>query len=512
MAYEVAVRNPERYKGIIEVLYRYEGRILNDDNILDIYTDMYISGVVDSDDIDVDHMSFEQIKRAIIETKTHKADGGYPEGYQARFYCYLRTLSELGAIYGQYNEKLKISDVSKALLKGKISQDEFFALQSLRTNRKSPYRRVLNDFNYCKYLVQLIRSMPNQRISRLQFMVALFSDDGDVEEMKKILINNRFGTDYDRAYEFLVSKYSKIDDSHDKVAQQDTCFQHYGDTVLRVMLLTGFFSVENNNSVLLITLNPDKMGLFDSLCEIDFQLTNAEKEDPSLFYNKLGGFSNLYEQKIKIYRGEGALENADYNEFLLSISTKYNLTAEKVSEMLLEMINRPRSRDIFWFVQRPLKLELYVSLLLYLYYGSSLKVRPNYKVDSNGLPYSPAPGGKGDIEIFGDNKYCLVEVSLMTNRDQQMAFESANLFRHINPGFYDKKYMVFIAPYIHPDTEFLLQSMLINQIRRKTGNCNKFSFKPMTTDEFVDSISSTNFLESIEIYSDSIKESLRQIL
>ena len=65
MAYEVAVRNPERYKGIIEVLYRYEGRVLNDDNILDIYTDMYVSGVVDSDDINVDQMTYEEIRTTI---------------------------------------------------------------------------------------------------------------------------------------------------------------------------------------------------------------------------------------------------------------------------------------------------------------------------------------------------------------------------------------------------------------------------------------------------------------
>ena len=330
MAYEVAVRNPERYKGIIEVLYRYEGRVLNDDNILDIYTDMYVSGVVDSDDINVDQMTYEEIRTTIKNTKTHKAHGSFPEGYQASFYRYLNTLLELGAVYGQYNEELKISDTAKALLKGKISEDEFFALQSLRTNRMSPHRRVLNDFNFCKYLVKLIRSMPNKRISRLQFMVSLFSDNGDVDEMKNILTSNHFGTDYEKAYDFLVSKYSKIDSDHDKVNQIDTCFQHYGDTVFRVMLLTGYFSVENNGSVLLISLNPDKMGLFDSLCEFDFQLTDDEKEDPVLFYNKLGGFSSLYEDKIKIYREEGALEDADYNEFLLSISEKYDVAIDEL--------------------------------------------------------------------------------------------------------------------------------------------------------------------------------------
>ena len=510
MAYEVAVRNPERYKGIIEVLYRYEGTILNDENIANIYTSLFTSGVVDSNNVDVDRLSPEQIKDYIVHHLSHKADGSFPEGYQSSFWRYLRTLSELGAIYSQYNEPLLISDVSKALLKDRITQGEFFALQSIRTNRKSPYRRVLNDFNYCKYLVNLIRSMPRQRISYVQFMVALFSENGDVQEMKSILQNNRFGGDFDAAYQYIVEHYDKVDSDHDKVCKQGSCFNDYGNTVFKVMLLTGFFTVEKSGPMILMGLNADKMGLFDSLSEFDFSLTNEEKEDRMLFYRKLGGFSSLYEDKIKIYRGEGAIEDADYNEFLLRIANDYNLDVEKVAQMLISLcMNNNNVRDEFWYIQKPLRFELYVSLLIYLYYGNRYKIHPNYSVDSNGMPYSPAPAGKGDIEIFGLNEYCLVEVSLMRSRDQQGAFESSNLFRHITNAFYDKKYMAFIAPYIHPDTELLLQTMGVIQRTQRVSDCNKFSCKPMTASQFVESIRQMDFLGNIERYSDEVWNKIR---
>ena len=110
----------------------------------------------------------------------------------------------------------------------------------------------------------------------------------------------------------------------------------------------------------------------------------------------------------------------------------------------------------------------------------------------------------GDIEIFGSNEYCLVEVSLIRSRDQQMNFEGANLFRHITESFFDKKYMAFIAPYVHEDTEFLLQSMTINQRRRSSGNCNHFYCMPMTTQTFIESIKSHEFLLNIENYSNNI--------
>lgn len=508
MAYEVAVRNPERYKGIIEVLYRYEGQKLNDAKILEIYADFFTFGVVDTNSIDIDRLSREEIKEYIKMNLSHKADGSFPEGYQSSFWRYLRTLSELGAIYGQYNEELKIGSVSKALVNNSISQGEFFALQSLRTNRKSPYRRVLNDFNYCKFLVNLIRNMPNRRLSYTQFMVTLFSDNGDVNEMKEILSKNRFGANFEKAYQYIVEHYDRVDDDHDKVCKQNSCFNDYGNTVFKTMLLTGYFTVENNGPVLFIGLNDDKLRLFDSLSEFDFSLSEDEKEDKLLFFNKVSGYAKLYEEKIKIYREEGALEDADYNEFLLRIANQYNLTINKVASMLVALCTNSSSSDEFWYIQRPLKFELYVSLLLYLYYGSQYKIHPNYTIDSNGMPYSPAPGGKGDIEIFGTNEYCLVEVSLIRSRDQQMAFESANLFRHITEKFYDKKYMAFIAPYVHPDTEFLLQSMTINQRRLRNGNCNKFSCMPMTAEAFIDSIINKNFLLNIEGYSDNIISSL----
>lgn len=508
MAYEVAVRNPERYKGIVEVLSHYEGCILNDQNILDIYADFFVSGVVESNSIDTDNLTKDQIKDYIRIHLSHKADGSFPEGYQSSFWRYLRTLSELGAIYGQYNERLLIGDVSKALLTGKISQGEFFALQSLRTNRMSPYRRVLNDFNFCSFLINLIRNMPKRRISYLQFMVCLFSENGDVDEMKEILIGNHFGYDFDKAYSFIYSRYNKVDEYHDKVCKQSSCFNDYGNTVFKTMLLTGYFTVENNGSVLLLGLNEEKLGLFDSLSEFNFNLTDSEKENKNLFFNKLSGFDDFYLQKLSLYREEGCLEDADYNEFLLKISKQYNLTVDKVASMLSSLCMNPNSKDEFWYLQRPLKFELYVALLLYLYYGNEYKIHPNYTIDSNGIPYSPAPGGKGDIEIFGSTEYCLVEVSLIRSRDQQMAFESANLFRHITELFFEKKYMAFIAPYVHQDTEFLLQSMTINQRRLKNGNCLKFSCMPMTAQAFIDSIKDKNFLNKIESYTDDILASI----
>ena len=48
MSLEVGVRNPERYIEFLKVFSKYEGRILDDECILDIYVDLYMNRVLDS--------------------------------------------------------------------------------------------------------------------------------------------------------------------------------------------------------------------------------------------------------------------------------------------------------------------------------------------------------------------------------------------------------------------------------------------------------------------------------
>ena len=46
MSLEVAVRNPERYEGILRTFAKFEGKILDDEGILDVYSQLYIDDVV----------------------------------------------------------------------------------------------------------------------------------------------------------------------------------------------------------------------------------------------------------------------------------------------------------------------------------------------------------------------------------------------------------------------------------------------------------------------------------
>ena len=152
MSLEVAVRNPERYEGILKTFAKFEGTILDDKGILDIYSQLFLDEVITAEALSDEVLTPEYIRSWIVDNCSHNNEWGFPTGYQAAFTRYLKTLSEFGFIYAQYDQALRLSQVAKALVKGTITLSEAFALQSMRFWRKSPYRRVLNDFNFFEFI------------------------------------------------------------------------------------------------------------------------------------------------------------------------------------------------------------------------------------------------------------------------------------------------------------------------------------------------------------------------
>ena len=87
LSFETAIRNPERYKGILEYMQDYQGIVLNDENLLTIVSGMYENGIVTSPDFDLSKYSTkEEIYNSVISiNSTRKADGGFPKATSQDF-------------------------------------------------------------------------------------------------------------------------------------------------------------------------------------------------------------------------------------------------------------------------------------------------------------------------------------------------------------------------------------------------------------------------------------------
>lgn len=508
MAMEVAVRNPERYPALLAVFAKYEGKILNDACILDIYADLFISHTIDSKNIDVDKMSTNEIKDFIKNNMSHNNEWGFPTGYQAGFTRYLKTLSELGFIYTQYNDVIKISDVAKALLKAELEVSETFALQCMRFWRKSPYRRVLNDFNYFEFILKVLINLKEKKksLSYPQFILSLFSDDGNVDNFIKLIDSLKLGNDIDKMYDFIVENYNEIDKEHSKVVKQSSVVDDYGNTVFRVLQLTGFISVENKSGLLLISINEDRYDFLRCLLNKNYCVSEEAKENEEIYFTELGSLTNNIKNEIVSYREKESPIISNYNSILEKVVNDYKLTEAIVVGWIKSLALNGKDKN-FWYIQNPLKLEFYIAILIYLKYGKEFAVKPNYKADDKGIPYQHAPGNIGDINITSKLVNWLVEVTLIRNKTQQLNSETANCIRHLRQSVEPQKYLSFVAPVVCPDTEEFYRNSVINMIIEDEESC---FIKAYSIDDFV-SVTQKKFnLQDMQNYKANVVTKMRE--
>lgn len=485
MSLEVAVRNPERYEGILKTFAKFEGTVLDDKGVLNVYSQLYLDEVVSADALSDEILTKKFVCNWIVNNCSHNNEWGYPTGYQAAFTRYLKTLSEFGFIYAQYNQELRLSPVAKALVSGKITLSEAFALQSMRFWRKSPYRRVLNDFNFFEFIIDAMIELKKKghRLSYNQLMVGLFSDDGNVKDFLSLLENNKVGDDADKAYALVKRKYSQVDEEHAKAAKLESAFRDYGNTVFRVLQLTGFVTVEYTG-VLMLTPNENRMPLYKALKEKNFFVSESAKEDEEEYFEQLGSFDASLESLILSYREKVDHSTAEYNKKIPNIIKSYGLTADSIEQALVKVSNGDKKgKDTFWFIQDPVKFEFLLTLFVYTYYGDTFEYKPNFICDEAGIPYSHAPGNIGDIEIFNKDRYWLIEATLIRSKNQQVNNETVNLFRHIDDTIDGQKYLTLVAPYIHEDTKLIFNvASIITMIK---DNMLSLSSDAQTTDEFI---------------------------
>ena len=508
MAMEVAVRNPERYPAILSVFAKHEGKILDDVRILEIYKDLFVYRAIDSDSLDVDNATEDDIRAFIKAHLKHNNEWGFPTGYQAAFTRYLKTLSELGFIYTQYNDEIRLSPVAKSLLKNELEVSEAFALQCMRFWRKSPYRRVLNDFNYFSFILKVLLKLKesSRSLSYPQFILSLFSDDGDVDSFIALIQSVKLGGDIDAMYQYIVDHYSEIDNLHTKVNKQQTVVNDYGNTVFRVLQLTGLISVENKSGILLVSINENRKDFLEFLLKNESALSEESKEDEILYFEEIGAFSASLLAQIVSFREEESRVLSDYNAVLNKVISDYEITEEKIVELIKSISNDSREK-LFWYIQKPLKLEFFISILVYLKYGGDYIVKPNYKADDKGIPYQHAPGNIGDINVTSPSMNWLIEVTLIRNKTQQYNNETADCIRHLRQCNSPANYLSFVAPVVHPDTSEFYKNSIIGMIIEDAGN---YFIKAYNIDDFVDVTQRKHNLRDMQLYREDIVAQMKK--
>jgi len=507
MAFDTAVRNPERYIDILTVVRDFDGEILDDNILLNIVSALYLEGVVTSSEINInENTTISDIKDLVIQVNSSRnADGGFPKGYQSRFWTYMRALCELGFVFARYNQEFRLSKTAKMLIDRDIDEQEAFSIQAMKYNRKSPYRNVSNDFNFFKFILMVLLKLKetNKSLSYEQFIIATFSNDGNVEDFLEIIENNKF-KDYDTTFEFIKENYSLT-------TNYQTTMQDYPDVVRRFFIISGFITIKYSGKKL-IQINENKLDYIKEICNIEFNLTDDEKNNENLFFQKFESYTDIFLDLLYKYREQDKIIGDIYTKQLYRIIKDYNITEDIIIKSIEKIGSKTTEIQEFKEIPEPLKLEFFISILIALKYKSQFIIRPNYKADHIGKPYSHAPGNTGDIEVFSKTIYWLIEVTLIRNKTQQLNHETTSVIRHLfsNDEFANHfiKYLSFIAPQVHQDT----QEFFDYQIVKSKNDTHDIYIKPYSIREFIDIISNFNILEDMNKYTQKVIEDFRNKL
>lgn len=501
MAFETAVRNPERYKGILTTIEPFIHQILDDTTLLKIISSLYLNGIVSSKHLIItEDSTIESIQEAVVNVNnTRKADGGFPAGYQSRFWTYMRTLSEMGFVYAQYNRPLRFSQIAFMLIKNELDEQEAFSIQAMKYNRKSPYRNVSNDFNFFRFILEVLKV--KERITYEQFIISTFSRDGDVGVYLKITEENTFA-DQNNVFPFIKQYYNTN-------LKAQTILRDYPDVVLRLLIITGFVSVQYKGHVF-IYRNIANDNYINELLSIAIEVTDHEKASPLLYFEKLETFNKPLLDVIYKYR-EVLPDTVgfEYTQKVSEIIKTYELSEAIIVEGIKNIGLPHNPIPAFKYIAEPLKLEFYLSLMLAMKYGNEYAIKPNYKADYIGLPISHAPGNKGDIEVFSETLYWLIEVTLIRNKTQQLNNETTSVIRHFKEdnriNQYTTKYLSFVAPYIHEDTsKFYDFCIVMDKIKDQS-----LHLKPYSIGDFVSVTLANKNFSDMEEYTNKVLDTFR---
>lgn len=408
----------------------------------------------------------------------------------------------MGFVLAQYQQPLQFSEIAKKLIDNEIDEQEAFSIQAMKYNRRSPYHNVSNDFNYFKFILEVLKQ--RERISYEQFIISTFGNDGNVKDFLKIIDKNSFG-ELSEVETFLRAKYGAN-------LKTQTILRDYPDVVLRLLVITGFVSIQFRGKVF-IYRNIANDDYINDLLSVNVELTDKEKEIPSSYFTKLETYNNqllkiVVEHREKVVEKDGV----EYVQKVSEIIKMYELDEEKIVESIGYIGTSKNIIPAFKYIAEPLKLEFYLSLILALKYGKKFAIRPNYKADYIGLPISHAPGNTGDIEVYSKKLYWLIEVTLIRNKTQQLNSETMSVIRHFlednKINNYLSKYLSFIAPIIHQDTkEFYDYSIVRHKIKDQS-----FNLKPYSIPEFIDITLTSNNFKDMENYTVQVIEKFRNNL
>lgn len=480
LLYTTTMRNPERLKFMLYILAKFKEQILNDDLATEIvgetiryglYRPMKQSSTIKEKWKSTPNGVFsefiltdEEVKYMLEHNPQQHKEAGFAKGFPSRFATIYDLTKELGLAYFTPSKPIVISELGEHLLKAievNVSNEEIFYefvnpeyeqqvfLQAMvKSQRKNPFVRVLNDNIPLILLLQTIRLLNSDKeqngagISRKELPLLIFWKDNDAHALYKRIAKLRKDYGYTPSDEIVIDIcIDEIMGGNYKKFDPKSIMIDYPDEFIRKMRITGLISLRGAGRF--IDINKNELDKVDYVIKQYANYTHFTSE--TAYFNHIATLDkNLIQIKSKTI-------NATNAEKLLCNWLK-QYAWEAIKKELAILSSGGTSKDsVLKLIAAPSRLEFLTALAIKSKIPN-VRVLPNYSCDDEGLPTSTAGGNKGDIECYEQQNGILVEVTMATGRQQTM-MEVWPIERHLTDFQKERKAQcVFVAPTIFSDS------------------------------------------------------------
>ena len=493
--FTTTVRNPERLKGYLGALKKYEGQILDNDLAekimgelirIGLYKPMKRSAIVKKKIKEKEPLTDQEVAEVLKDNPQNHKEAGFRKGWPSRFDTSFKLTKELGFVFYRTGEKIEFSEIGLKL--GDNEHPEFeqqaFLNALVKHQRNSPFRRVLNENVPLVLLLEVIKRLNADKdfndvgISKLELPLVIYWKDNDAEKLYVRIKKLRQDFGYSPSWEIVADICrNEIMQGQDIVRSDKSIMVDYPDEFIRKMRLTGLISLRGGGRFIDINKNEQE--------KVDYVLANYTdygKYDTEESYFKY--ISTIDENLISFVPKPISVSEQD--KFLAKWVSVYSWKAIRLEMLNLAKIHFSKD-DILKYLSGPVRLEFLTALAIKSRFPN-VRVIPNYPIDDEGIPTSTAGGvgNTGDIECFEDMNGILIEVTMSEGRTQTM-MEVWPISRHLAEfGKKTKNSMCyFVAPSIFSDS--------VKQIEFVRQTENLF-ISPKTIEEFLEHLDTNNIL------------------
>jgi hypothetical protein len=145
--------------------------------------------------------------------------------------------------------------------------------------------------------------------------------------------------------------------------KSQTILRDYPDVVLRLLIISGFVSVQFRGNVMIFR-NVSNDDYINELLKISVSVTEEEKADAYLYFQKLESYNKVFLDIAFVYRDTLIQKDGfEYAKKVSEIIEMYDLNKDKLVEGIRHIGSSHNVIPSFKYIAEPLKLEFYLSLI-----------------------------------------------------------------------------------------------------------------------------------------------------